>query len=84
MFYVYLLKDESNSIYYGSTTDLKRRIFKHNNGEVFSTKGHVWKLVYYEAFASEKDARLRESKLKQHGYSIRQLKERLKNSLNDI
>lgn len=56
----------------------------HNKGEIFSTKDHVWKLVYYEAFVSEKDARLRESKLKQHGYSIRRLKERLKNSLHEI
>jgi putative endonuclease len=84
MFYVYLVKNESDDIYYGSTIDLKRRIFEHNNGKVFSTKSHKWKLVYYEAFASEKDARMRESKLKHHGYAIRQLKERLKNSLHDI
>jgi predicted GIY-YIG superfamily endonuclease len=84
MFYVYLLKNEVNNIYYGSTIDLKTRILKHNKGEVFSIKGHTWKLIYYEAFLSEKDARLRESKLKQHGNSLRQLKGRLKNSLYEI
>jgi hypothetical protein len=49
-----------------------------------STKGHVWKLAYYEAFASEKDAREREHKLKHLGYSWRHLKNRIRNSLTEI
>lgn len=84
MFYVYVLQNEHKNLYVGSTNDLKRRLAEHNNGRSFSTKGYCWKLVYYEAFAGEKDARQREQKLKQHGYSLRHLKSRLKQSLGQI
>ena len=53
MFYVYILKNEISEIYFGSTNDLCRRIKEHNSGKSFSTKGHRWTLVYYEAFLSE-------------------------------
>jgi putative endonuclease len=74
MFYVYILKNNVKSnTYIGYTSDLKRRL-----------KEHIAKkpeLVYYEAFKSEKDARIRERMLKQ-GQTIRRLKERLANSLS--
>jgi predicted GIY-YIG superfamily endonuclease len=38
-------------------------------------------LIYYEAFASEKDARAREKNLKQFKGSYGQLKKRIQNSL---
>ena len=81
MYYVYLIKNEINKIYYGSTNDLKRRIREHNNGLSYSTKGHLWQLVYYEAYSAEADARQREKQLKYHGQALAQLKRRLKSSL---
>lgn len=39
-----------------------------------------YELIYYEAYKSEKDARLREKMLKFYGQGIRRLKERLRNS----
>jgi len=83
MFYVYFLKNESNEIYYGSTNDLKRRILEHNNGKSFATKGHDWKLVYYEAYYSEQDAREREHQLKYHGQALAKVKQRIKKSFKE-
>ena len=77
MFYVYLLKNEKNEIYIGWTKDLKRRLLEHNNGESFSTKGHKWKLVYYEAYLKEEGAKTRERRLKHYGQALAQLKRRI-------
>ena len=84
MYYVYLLSNENNNLYTGCTNDLKRRLVEHNEGKTHSTKNHLWKLVYYEAYTSKDDAFNREKMLKQHGYSIRHLKSRLKNSLSKV
>lgn len=81
MQYVYLLKNENGEVYYGCTNDLKKRISEHNQGEVFSTKGHDWSIIYYEAYSSEKDAFLREKQLKRYGQSLSHLKKRLRYSL---
>lgn len=73
MYYVYLIKNRlKNEIYIGFTEDLERRLKEHNlkNPE----------LIYYEAYKSEKDARIREMKLKKHGQTKRRLKERIQNS----
>jgi putative endonuclease len=79
MYYVYLLKSKLNGeLYRGSTNDLKYRFKEHNDGKVFSTKRYrPWKLIYYEAFAEEKLARLREQKLKHNGNAMHELKKRL-------
>ena len=74
MYYVYLLKNKvKNEIYIGCTDNLVRRIKEHKNKNP--------ELVYYEAYKSEKDARIREMKLKQHGQTKRRLKERIHDSL---
>jgi len=59
MFYSYILLSlKSHIFYFGSAKDLKFRIKQHNNKEVKSTKPHVpWKLVWYGAFETEKQAR---------------------------
>ncbi len=79
MFYVYVLQSLINGeLYVGSTNNLKVRFLQHNQGKVFSTKRYIpWKLIYYEAYMTEKLARVRESKLKNHGNSIRELKKRI-------
>jgi len=81
MTYVYLLINEYGIFYIGSTNDLKKRFKMHNTGKVYSTKGRKWKLVYYEAFADEHDAREREQKLKHHANGIILLKKRLVGSI---
>ncbi|MBI5071534.1 GIY-YIG nuclease family protein [Candidatus Falkowbacteria bacterium] len=83
MFYVYILKSiKDGNLYTGSTDDLKHRFLEHNGGFVKSTKSRrPFKLVYYEAYGAEEDARLRESRLKQRSRALAQLKSRIKNSL---
>lgn len=82
MHYVYLLKSlNSDFIYVGSTQDLKKRFEQHNKKTEISTKTHApYKLVYYEAYQSKKDALIREKKLKHHGSVIGHLKKRVENS----
>ena len=80
MYYVYVICDVDCNLYVGYSSDLKSRIKQHNNGENKSTKGRLWKLIYYEAFLSKDDAVLREKKLKQRGQAKRYLKDRIKNS----
>lgn len=83
MFYVYIIKSKKDGkCYIGSTNDLKQRMVEHNNGKVFSTKSRrPFVLVYYESYLSEKDARLREQKLKKYGQGVTNLYKRLTNSL---
>jgi putative endonuclease len=59
MHYCYiLLSSKSHIFYYGSTNNLKRRFREHNSGQVTSTKPHLpWRLVWYGAFFTEKEAR---------------------------
>jgi len=81
MNYVYVLVNESEDVYIGSTGDLRRRISEHNSGRNTSTKNHRWTLVYYEAYLSKQDMHARENQLKKHGQAKRWLKQRIKNSL---
>lgn len=61
-YYVYVLQSlKVDWIYIGSTSDLKQRFKSHNNKENLSTKGYVpFKLIFYEAYLSKKDALRRE------------------------
>lgn len=84
MTYVYIIINGLNEIYIGSTIDLRKRMKEHNSGKSFYTKGSKWKLLYYEAYFAESDARKREMKLKQFGQSVKHLKNRLQNSFKKI
>jgi len=76
MFYVYLLKKlKFKYIYIGFTNDLQRRIKQHKQDKP------GYKLIYYEAYLLEKEARERERHLKKYGSSLGHLKKRLANSL---
>jgi len=61
-YYVYAIKSEKdNSVYVGLTSNFERRIREHNNGEVFSTKGHLpYRLIYKETCQDRIMARKRE------------------------
>lgn len=83
MYCVYLLQSLKNrSLYIGCTSNLKKRLFEHNQGESYHTKKYSpWKLIYFEAFLSKDDAYSREKSLKLHAQGLRRLKERLRNTL---
>ena len=62
-YYVYVLYQESRRKFYvGFTNNLKRRLTEHLKNKVRSTrfKKSAPRLVFYEAFISEKAARKRE------------------------
>ena len=84
MFFVYVLKSKKDgNMYIGSTNDLERRLDEHNKGRVFSTKSRTpFEVVYYEAYKSEQDARLRESRLKLRSKAFAQLKRRIVRSVS--
>ena len=69
MYYVYILQSLTNPTkhYTGFTTNLKKRIIKHNNGEVPHTnKYKPWKIITYIAFEPVEKARAFEMYLKSH------------------
>lgn len=75
MYWVYVLKNNSNNeLYYGYTNNLERRIEEHN-------RDNSWRLIGCEGYSSELDARERERKLKHYGQTRTHLKNRLKRSL---
>ena len=82
-FYVYVLFSlKDRNLYTGFTTDLKRRLRQHTLGEVTSTTHRrPLKLVHYEYFIDEKDAKAREVFLKS-GFGRGQLKKSLQNTLS--
>ena len=81
-FYVYiLLSQKDKGLYIGFTTNLKSRLSRHARGEVKSTANRrPLKLIHYEYFTNEKDARAREVFLKS-GFGRSQLKKALKRTL---
>ena len=82
MFYVYVLFEvETRKKYIGYTSNLKRRVSSHYQGlGCKTTSSGKWKLVYYEAYLGEQDARRREKRLKS-GNARRQLYERIADSV---
>ena len=65
MFYIYILLLKNKNLYTGFTADLKKRYKQHQAGAVESTRHyHPLKLVHYEAYLLEEDARRREKFLK--------------------
>jgi len=79
MYYLYLLYSPKIKRYYvGTTPDLEKRFYSHNQGRNQSTKSGIqWRLIYYEAYPTKDDAMSREYKLKKYGQALRQLKARI-------
>ena len=84
MFYCYILQSlKDKTFYIGSTSDLKKRIKQHNNGEVKSTNPYKpFDIIYYEACLNIKDAYKREKYLKSR-LGKNYLKKRLKDWINE-
>jgi putative endonuclease len=66
VFYVYVLRSESDSGFYiGFSTNLRARLRQHQEGASFATKSRgPWKLIYFEAYLNQEDALGRERYLK--------------------
>jgi putative endonuclease len=79
MYYLYLLYSKSTKKFYvGTTSDLKKRFYSHNNRENIATKhGAPWQMMYYKAYPTKEDALNREHKLKRYGQALRQIKSRI-------
>jgi len=56
--YAYILYSNTNDRYYiGSTSDIEKRLKRHNAGATPSTKsGKPWKVVYTKQFDSKTEA----------------------------
>ncbi len=78
-YYTYILQSiKDKSFYIGYTSDLKKRLDKHNSGTNLATKPHIpYKLIFYEAFRNRIDAKNREEYLKS-GYGRKTIKALLK------
>lgn len=65
--YVYIVKCKDNSFYTGWTTDLKKRIEKHNQGigAKYTRSRRPVELIYFETFDNKHDALKREYRIKQ-------------------
>ncbi len=85
MFYVYILFSEKDKqLYTGFTEDLRSRFKAHVRGFVKATKNRrPLKLIYYEAYPEESDARRREKYLK-GGNGRGELKKQLKTILEKL
>lgn len=82
MYYVYILRSRKDeNLYTGFTSDLRRRLREHREGNTPSTKDRrPLELIYYEAYLLEEDARAREIYLKT-SMGKRVIKKQLRNYL---
>ena len=65
MYHVYILLMGNRQLYTGFTRDLDRRLAEHSSGKVSSTKHRQpVRLIHYETYELESDARRRERFLK--------------------
>jgi len=66
--FIYILTNHSHSVLYtGVTSNLAQRLYQHQTGvfkDAFTSKYHVYELVYYEEFDSITDAISREKQIK--------------------
>ena len=58
MFFTYILQSlKSGKLYIGQTNNIQKRLSKHNENEVKSTKNRgPWKIIHFEIFATRAEA----------------------------
>ncbi len=85
MYYVYILFSEKDSkLYTGYTHNLKSRLQRHQNGFVIQTRNRrPLRLIHYETYLEESDAKRREIFLK-GGKGKAELKIQLQNCFAKI
>ena len=66
MIFVYIVKCADDTLYTGYTTDLKKRLEKHNSGEgaKYTRSRRPVRLVYYEVYETREEAMKRECAIK--------------------
>ncbi|HEY4528554.1 MAG TPA: GIY-YIG nuclease family protein [Candidatus Paceibacterota bacterium] len=83
MYYTYVLLSLKNKRkYIGSTDDLRQRVREHNSGigGKYTKDNKPFKLIYYEAYVSKKDAQ-RAEKFYKTGYGREILNSKLEDFL---
>jgi putative endonuclease len=65
-YYVYIMTNNSKTLYTGITNDLNRRVYEHKHKllEGFTKKYNIHKLIYFELFNNPGDAIRREKQIK--------------------
>ncbi len=77
MYFVYVLQNAEGRLYIGFTSDLEKRVRRHEKGEAGWTRSRgPWTLVYHEAYADRSEALRRERVLKS-GRANQELRGRL-------
>jgi len=78
MFYTYVLRSKKDGkLYIGCTSNIEKRLAKHNTGTVTATKSRLpFELIYYEACLSKEKSITREKQLKT-GFGRSYLKKRI-------
>lgn len=83
MFYVYIITNEYNRVFYtGITNDLERRMYEYRynkNKKSFAYRYNLKKLIYYESGGSAYGAITREKQIKDYN---RDKKKAMINSMN--
>ncbi|MBI4134939.1 MAG: GIY-YIG nuclease family protein [Candidatus Sungbacteria bacterium] len=84
MHYLYFLTSlHDGKFYIGTTSDLRKRLKEHNEQKSKATASRrPFELIYYEAYKSPRDARIRERRLKQFKNGYRELVKRLSYSIS--
>ena len=64
--YVYIMTNNSSTLYVGVTNDLERRVYEHRHKLVpgFTSRYNITQLVYYEAYGRPVHAIEREKQIK--------------------
>jgi putative endonuclease len=86
MFYVYVLFSlKSKRKYVGVSSDLKRRLLEHNTGKggAFTKRNKPFRLIFYEAFISKRDA-TKQEKFYKTGYGREVLNNKIANSIEQL
>jgi len=65
-YFVYIMANQSRTLYVGVTNNIRRRVRQHNDGEApgFTSKYKTTCLVYVERFANINSAIAREKQIK--------------------
>ena len=65
-YYVYIMTNNSRTLYTGVTGDLERRIWQHKQGKgsEFTSRYKISKLVYFESCSDVMEAITREKQIK--------------------
>ncbi len=65
-YYVYIMTNQSRTLYTGVTNDLRRRVYEHKHelGSGFTRRYHVTLLAYYEETPDVRSAIEREKQIK--------------------